>query len=54
MADMARIGQVVVNLVSNAVKFTAKKDGEKSIAVSVGASSERPTSYVSATESSHL
>lgn len=45
MADMARIGQVVVNLVSNAIKFTAKKQGEKSIVVSVGASIDRPTSY---------
>jgi signal transduction histidine kinase len=36
---------VLVNLITNAIKFTAKKDGERSISVSMGASTERPTSY---------
>jgi hypothetical protein len=31
--------------VTNSIKFTAKKDGEKKISVAVGASIERPTSY---------
>ena len=45
MADLTRIGQVLVNLVTNGIKFTARKDGEKRLTVSVGASMERPTSY---------
>jgi signal transduction histidine kinase len=42
---MTRISQVLINLVSNAIKFTAKVQGEKHISVSVSASLERPTSY---------
>ena len=30
---------------TNGIKFTARKDGEKRLTVSVGASMERPTSY---------
>lgn len=45
MADLPRINQVVVNLISNAIKFTTRKEGEKKISVCMGASSERPTSY---------
>jgi signal transduction histidine kinase len=36
---------VLVNLITNAIKFTARKDGEKNITVTMGASNERPTSY---------
>jgi signal transduction histidine kinase len=36
---------VLVNLITNAIKFTAKKKGDRRITVSMGASVERPTSY---------
>jgi signal transduction histidine kinase len=36
---------VLVNLITNAIKFTAKKNGNRKITVSMGASMERPTSY---------
>lgn len=42
---MARISQVLINITSNAIKFTRKTQGDKKIAVSVGASVQRPTSY---------
>ena len=45
MADLARIGQVLINLVSNAIKFTARSQGEKKLVVSVAASDVRPTSF---------
>lgn len=45
MADVARIGQVLINLVSNAIKFTVRSKGEKQVIVSIGASDTRPSSY---------
>jgi signal transduction histidine kinase len=36
---------VLVNLITNAIKFTARKNGNRKITVSMGASMERPTSY---------
>lgn len=42
---MKRISQVLINLVSNAIKFTVKAKGEKHIDISVSASLERPSSY---------
>ena len=45
IADLLRIGQVLINLVTNAIKFTAKSDGTEKIIVSCGASMERPASY---------
>jgi signal transduction histidine kinase len=42
---MKRISQVLINLVSNAIKFTVKAQGEKQIDVSVSANLERPSSY---------
>ena len=36
---------MLVNLITNAIKFTANKDGERKITVSMGASFKRPTSY---------
>lgn len=34
-----------MNLVSNAIKFTVKAQGDKHISISVGVSTERPSSY---------
>jgi CheY-like chemotaxis protein len=45
VADLNRMKQVLVNLITNAIKFTAKKQGERKIEVSMGVSIQRPTSY---------
>ncbi|KAF1942080.1 two component histidine kinase 1 [Clathrospora elynae] len=45
VADLNRMKQVLVNLITNAIKFTSRKNGERKITVSMGASYERPTSY---------
>ncbi|KAE8334044.1 hypothetical protein BDV39DRAFT_188344 [Aspergillus sergii] len=45
VADLDRMSQVLVNLVCNAIKFTANAGEEKKISVFMGASKVRPTSY---------
>ena len=45
MADVHRISQVVINLMTNAIKFTCRDDGEKLITCRLSASRERPDSY---------
>ncbi|KAL4926175.1 hybrid sensor histidine kinase/response regulator [Aspergillus undulatus] len=44
-ADLDKMGQVLVNLVSNAIKFTAQAEEERWIRVSMGVATVRPPSY---------
>jgi two-component sensor histidine kinase len=45
MADLVRVSQVMVNLMTNAIKFTTKSERKKKINIEVAASIERPSSY---------
>lgn len=45
MADLVRVSQVMVNLMTNAIKFTTKSERKKKIEIEVAASIERPSSY---------
>lgn len=35
-ADLVRISQILVNLITNSIKFTAKKQGKREISVALG------------------
>ncbi|KAH0362602.1 putative histidine kinase HHK19p, partial [Aureobasidium melanogenum] len=43
VADSGRISQVLVNLVTNSIKFTKTSKNERTVTVCLGASKERPT-----------
>ncbi|KAF2159624.1 hypothetical protein M409DRAFT_29943 [Zasmidium cellare ATCC 36951] len=45
LADIARISQVLINLITNAIKFTNKVEGQRQVHCYIGASKERPPSY---------
>lgn len=35
-ADLVRISQILVNLITNSIKFTSKKQGKREISVALG------------------
>jgi len=45
LADLARASQVLINLITNAIKFTHRATGKKLIECMVAASLDRPKSY---------
>jgi signal transduction histidine kinase/AmiR/NasT family two-component response regulator len=45
MADLPRIGQVLVNLISNAIKFISNDETNRKISCKISAAKERPKSY---------
>ena len=45
MADLVRVSQVMVNLMTNAIKFTSRTERAKKIEIEVAAAIERPASY---------
>ncbi|KAK4506200.1 hypothetical protein PRZ48_004165 [Zasmidium cellare] len=45
LADIARISQVLINLITNAIKFTHNVEGKREVHCYIGASQDRPNSY---------
>ncbi|KAK6428669.1 hypothetical protein LTR95_015185 [Oleoguttula sp. CCFEE 5521] len=45
VADWARVSQIMIDLITNAIKFTVHKEGDKEIVCKISAAQERSTSY---------